>query len=149
MATFTVKEIAEKIQRPMESPQAAIDRLRNWTKEGLIKPAGERHPGTGRARRYSEKAFFDAVLLQILTDCLGIPAVSAAPILKTAKKHVGVQPNRASFLIIGRSFGDSEWEVAGASLDDIPKYFATQPGRDTHTLIDLDLLFARIGEFEE
>ena len=149
MATFTVKEIAEKIRRPAEPVQAAVDRLRNWTKEGLINPVGERHPGTGRARLYSEKALFDAVLLQILTDCLGIPAVSAAPILKTAKKQIGKSPKRASFLVIGRSFGDSEWEVAGASLEDIPKYFGTRPGQDTNTFIDLDLLFARVGEFEE
>jgi hypothetical protein len=48
-----------------------------WTKEGLLRPRGERNPGTGRKRSYSEAAIIDALILTALSDW-GIPAVKAA-----------------------------------------------------------------------
>ena len=46
--TITAKDIAEKIKKPGEKRQVAVDRLKNWTREGLLKPTGEKHPGKGR-----------------------------------------------------------------------------------------------------
>src|SRR5258708_33650273 len=85
MPTVTAKDIAEKIQRPGEELQVAVDRLRNWTREGLIKPVGTKHPGKGRAKQYPRKAIFEAGLLQLLIDCTGIGAVGAAPLLDRAR----------------------------------------------------------------
>jgi DNA-binding transcriptional MerR regulator len=74
---LTVRDIAERIRRSDEEIDRVVDRLRNWTKEGLLRPQGEQNPGTGRARTYSEEAVTDALILTALTDW-GIPAVRAA-----------------------------------------------------------------------
>jgi len=151
VATFTVKEIAAEIKRPMEPLQAAIDRLRNWTKEGLISTSGERHPGTGRARQYSQKALVDAVLLQALTDGTGIAAVSAAPILKDAKKYISDRPSPTarSFLMISRSAGGPGFTMGIASSGGNLLQWFNRNRCDTHIVVDLNQFFARIGKLEE
>jgi hypothetical protein len=72
---LTVGEIAKRIQEPDEDLTAVVDRLRNWTDEGLLKPL-DYIPGTGRGRKrfYSERTLIDALVLNALTE-LGIPAV--------------------------------------------------------------------------
>jgi hypothetical protein len=74
IAMLTVRDIAERIRRPGEPLDAVVDRLRNWTKEGLLQAVGEKNPGTGRRRQYTETAVVDALVLSALTE-LGIPAV--------------------------------------------------------------------------
>jgi DNA-binding transcriptional MerR regulator len=50
-------------ERPM------FERVRHWTREGLLSPAGEKNPGTGRVRLYDESAFRKAKVLNSLTEC--------------------------------------------------------------------------------
>src|SRR5262245_37099558 len=75
MRTLTANDIAKRIQRPGESLRSAVDRLRNWTKEGIIKPVGDAHPGTGRKKQYAENAAVTAGILQALSDATGGTAV--------------------------------------------------------------------------
>src|SRR2546421_7458956 len=111
MQTVSVSDIAEKVQRPGEPLQTAIDRVKNWTKEGLIKPE-KKNPGVGRKRQFPESALIDALLLQVLTDAIGMPAVSVAPHLQearskvaSARKHMR-SPNADNHLLaIARSIG--------------------------------------------
>jgi DNA-binding transcriptional MerR regulator len=49
--------------------QPLFERIRHWTREGLLSPAGEKNPGTGRARLYDEAAFRKAKVLNSLTEC--------------------------------------------------------------------------------
>lgn len=74
MPTFTVGEIAERIREPDEALVTVVDRLRNFTKEGLLKPIGSRNPGTGRKRRYPETALIDAAILSKLSVFFDVPA---------------------------------------------------------------------------
>jgi DNA-binding transcriptional MerR regulator len=69
---LTVAAIAELIRRPDVDKAAVIERLRHWSTEGLLKPLGDRNPGTGRPRFYDESAVFDAAILNVLAD-LGFP----------------------------------------------------------------------------
>jgi hypothetical protein len=46
-----------------------FDRVRHWTREGLLSPAGAKNPGTGRARLYDESAVRKARVLNSLTEC--------------------------------------------------------------------------------
>jgi hypothetical protein len=71
-----VREIASRIRRDDEDLDAVINRLRNWTKEGLLAFLGNKHPGTGKSRSYPEYAVIDALVLTALT-ATGIPAVRA------------------------------------------------------------------------
>jgi DNA-binding transcriptional MerR regulator len=86
--TLTVGEVARRIQGPDEDFAVVVDRLRNWTKEGLLKPIGDKNPGTGRARRYSEGSVIDALVLSTLTEALNIPAVEVAKMRDAEKKTV-------------------------------------------------------------
>jgi DNA-binding transcriptional MerR regulator len=65
---LTVSEIAERIAKGGAAKRALIRRLRHWTKEGLLKPIGKRHPGTGSHREYYDWALEDAVLLNAMAD---------------------------------------------------------------------------------
>ncbi len=65
---LTVSEIAERIAKPDANKAAIIERLRHWTREGLLIPLGEKNPGTGRARTYADESLIDAAVLNILAD---------------------------------------------------------------------------------
>jgi DNA-binding transcriptional MerR regulator len=84
MTNFTVGELAAAILPPHEELAAVIDRVRNWTKEGLLRPAGKKHPGTGRHRLYGEDAIKDALVLAALTG-LGVAAVRGSALLEIAR----------------------------------------------------------------
>jgi len=64
--TFTVSDIAQRIAKPSMDEAVIVERIRHWTREGLLQPAGEKNPGTGRRRRYDEAALADAVVLNEL-----------------------------------------------------------------------------------
>jgi hypothetical protein len=143
MQTLTVSEIAEKIRRPHEDMRAAGDRIRNWTREGLLNPVGEKHPGTGKVRRYPSSALMEAALLQVITDCTGVAAVAAGELLGEAKKIFERATKdgslRESMLIISKSVGDSRWTMSHVLTANVPKYLASDP-HDTHTIIGLKKL---------
>jgi hypothetical protein len=73
---FTVRDIAKRIRRDDEDLEVVVNRLRNWTKEGLLEFSGDKHPGSGKIRLYPEDAVIDALVLSTLT-ATGIPAVRA------------------------------------------------------------------------
>jgi hypothetical protein len=74
--SLTVRDIAKRIRRDDEDLEVVVNRLRNWTKEGLLQFLGDKHPGTGKTRFYPEYAVIDALVLSALT-ATGIPAVRA------------------------------------------------------------------------
>ena len=61
--------IVRKLNAEAAAVQLLFDRIRHWTREGLLSPAGEKNPGTGRARLYDETAFRKARVLNSLTEC--------------------------------------------------------------------------------
>ena len=81
---FTVRELAEVVRRPDEEITAVVDRLRNWTKEGLLTHLGPKNPGTGRHRKYSQAGLIEAAVLTALAE-VGLPAVRGAAIRGTTK----------------------------------------------------------------
>ena len=69
---LTVAELAEVIRRPDADRAAVVERLRTWTDAGLLEPAGDRNPGTGKPRTYPDTAMYDAAILNSLADA-GFP----------------------------------------------------------------------------
>jgi DNA-binding transcriptional MerR regulator len=61
--------IAGKLNAEAAAARPMFERVRHWTREGLLSPAGEKNPGTGRARLYDESAFRKARVLNSLTEC--------------------------------------------------------------------------------
>jgi hypothetical protein len=104
--TLLASDIARRIQQPDEDPVRVLNRVRNWTKFGLLKPAGEANPGGGRACVYPESALLEAMLLQELINA-GMPAVSMRPILDKIQDAVSPaklakQDSDQTLLILGK-----------------------------------------------
>ena len=116
MQTLTAAEIAEKIRRPHENMRSAGDRVRNWTRENLLSPIGEKNPGTGKVRRYPPSALMDAAFLQVITDCTGVAAVAAGELLSEAR-HIFERATKGgnlqdSLIVISKSVGESKWTMS-------------------------------------
>jgi hypothetical protein len=147
MQTLTVSEIAERIRRPHEDLRIAGDRIRNWTREGLLEPVGEKNPGTGKVRRYPESTLLDAALLQVITDCTGIAAVAAGILLKEARAIFALMKNegelKSAALVISKSVGETRWTMTPVKAKDIAEYLA-KDAHDTHTVIQVNRLLQHI-----
>jgi hypothetical protein len=147
---FTVSDIAEIIKRPEEDLRDAITRVRNWTKERLLRPEGELNPGTGRARLYSAAAVESAVLLQFLTDAAGMKAVAVAPQLEDAREELENARKHFRklaepfFLIMHRSLGDREWGMTSTPLSKLPLVLGKRTA-DAYSMIDLGRLIERVN----
>jgi hypothetical protein len=169
MRNFTVNEIAEKIRYEHEPLKKAADRVRNWTREGLLTIAGESHPGTGRARHYKHDAMLEAGLMQMLTDSTAMPVAGAGPTLRAIKKIVidewraagayepgppmdryytlegqpGHNTADRQILVISQSFGRKGMAICGMQHQKIQEHL--MPERYlTHTIIDLQVMFQRL-----
>jgi DNA-binding transcriptional MerR regulator len=62
-------DIVHKGNAEVAVERLMFERVRHWTQEGLLSPAGEKNPGTGRARLYDESALRKARVLNSLTEC--------------------------------------------------------------------------------
>lgn len=72
---LTVGQIVEQL-RPIAPDAAAMsERIRHWTREGLLLPVNSHHAGTGRHRRYSPDAGYEAAILNALATA-GLQLVS-------------------------------------------------------------------------
>lgn len=69
---MTISQMANRAAMRGIKRVAFIERVRYWTREGLLEPVGELNPGTGRHRRYANSALEDALILNTLAD-FGIP----------------------------------------------------------------------------
>lgn len=66
---LTVSQIAERVIGADETRKAAlIERVRHWTREGLLTPEGDRNPGTGVHRSYDNSIVYDVAILCALAD---------------------------------------------------------------------------------
>jgi hypothetical protein len=110
MATLTVSEIAERVQKPGEELRTAVDRVRNWTKEGLLKPVGDIHPGTGRKKQYSEKAAIRALILQAISDATGGRSVYLAHMIEEVEARLRKYRKRKDLLFAISRKADSGGE---------------------------------------
>jgi DNA-binding transcriptional MerR regulator len=73
--TLTVGQIAERLGPVGPDAAAMSERIRHWTREGLLLPVNQHHAGTGRHRRYSPDASYEAAILNALATA-GLQLVS-------------------------------------------------------------------------
>ena len=60
---ITIKDIAARIARKDDSLSSVIERLRYWTKVGVLRPIGDKHGGTGRWNTYSQEEVYIAAIV--------------------------------------------------------------------------------------
>jgi hypothetical protein len=146
MNEFTVSQIAERIRATGEALGTVTDRVRNWTKEGLLRPIGDKNPGTGRHRRYSEGALIDALVLHVLADVVGMPAVRArtfSALFDAVRKDFRERPVRDRFVAIQWSPDGSEWEIGFSDSKGLPSLMSGSK-YEAHVVINLRKLYERL-----
>ena len=147
MKTYSVSEIAEKIGRPGEDMRVVGDRIRNWTREGLLEPVGEKNPGTGRSRQYPETALLDALILTAITETVGLQVVKVhmfPEIFAMARGQLGPRYKLCDFLVISRSI-----KLAGYTVQPIdPNGLASlikNSGAEGHIIIDVSKIREKLN----
>lgn len=130
--------------RPGEKISAVVDRLKNWTKEGLLQPV-EESPGTGVHRQFSEGALVDAAVLSVLTDQIGMPAVRARAFAKLFKhsRSAFKRTDFKRFVVIARSPDNRAAEIGFARAEGLADLLVGSP-HEAHIVIDLQQLFKRL-----
>jgi DNA-binding transcriptional MerR regulator len=83
---FTVSEIARRLASP-ERQTTLRERIRHWTREGLVHPIGEKNPGTGRHRLYEESVLVDVAILNALAG-LGVQVRNLNEVLDRANELI-------------------------------------------------------------
>ena len=87
--TLTVGQIVEQLGAVAPDSAAAMsERIRHWTREGLLLPADQHHAGTGRHRRYSPDTSYEAEVLNALANA-GLQLVSR-PYIRAALSQARV-----------------------------------------------------------
>ena len=72
--TLTVSEIAERLQpfepriKPEMARQLMVEKVRHWTRAGMLLPVAQHHGGAGKHRQYAASAVFDAAVLYVATS---------------------------------------------------------------------------------
>jgi DNA-binding transcriptional MerR regulator len=84
---YTVSEIAEILADAPGSEPALIERIRHWTREGLIQPIGLKHPGTGRHREYEDRVLLEVSVLEALAG-LGLKVGQQQAAIKLLKERM-------------------------------------------------------------
>jgi DNA-binding transcriptional MerR regulator len=88
MLMTTTEMVERACVRPIDRPPF-LARIQHWAATGLIKPTGEHRPGSGRHRRFDDRALEDVLLLTRLAD-FGIPIgvqETALILVRDARKH--------------------------------------------------------------
>jgi hypothetical protein len=152
MRTYTVAELAQRIARPSDKLELVADRIRNWTKDGLLDPTGDKNPGTGRARSYPEKALIEAMVLLELMDCLGIQPIKARHYVgwfKTAKSALERNVQQKEYLVLSRGpDGGKITLVDTKTIKELPSVLQRSKFA-SHIIIDLGALYARLEQNPE
>jgi len=141
MTTLTVRDIAQRVQKPGEELRTAVDRVRNWTKEGLLKPVGDIHPGTGRKKQYSEKTAIRALILQAVSDATGGRAIWLAHMIERVEAKLHKYRKRKDLLFaISRKAGGSEFLVWHSTADEFGQGILKLPA-DIHIVLNPNRIF--------
>jgi hypothetical protein len=145
MKTYSVSEIAEKIGRPGDDMRVVGDRIRNWTREGLLETLGVKNPGTGRSRLYPETGLLDALLLTAITESVGLQVVKVhafREVFAAARKFLKPQYKSALFLVISRDLtGDAYVDLQRPET--LANRLKNNPA-DGHIVINLSRLTERL-----
>jgi DNA-binding transcriptional MerR regulator len=150
-ATLTVGQIVEQLSPGVPDAAAAMsERIRHWTREGLLLPIDQHHAGTGRHRRYSPDTSYDAAVLNALANA-GLQLVSR-PYIQAAlsQARAALQKWRHArsaghklplfFLLISHHM-TRNGEPTASIHEEIVKH---DPAAEIMIVVNLTLLFSRV-----
>jgi DNA-binding transcriptional MerR regulator len=105
--TLTVGQIVEQLGPVAPDAAAMSERIRHWTREGLLLPVNQHHAGTGRHRGYSPDAVYEAAILNALATA-GLHLVSRPYV------HAALSQARAAL---------KKWQEARRAGRKLPLFF--------------------------
>ncbi len=143
---MTAKELARRICRSERDIGTVLERVRHWTKSGLLHPV-ERRPGKGNSRLFDESALAEAAVLNALAGISGIPILGrqlllALAIAREAAGQWTAGDHRQRWLelvwVTSKSF----------SAKCVPylhvEALTPQAGTDASVILNLSSIFARV-----
>jgi hypothetical protein len=145
--TLTVGEIAEQVSASPEETPAVRERLRHWTREGLMSPVAGHHAGTGKHRQYDPGITYDGAILNALARA-GLHIVSRPYLAKalSAARHARQEWELAKeraplFLEISHTpdVGDAAIAVHKRSVE-------CDPAAELSIVINLDRIFSDVRQ---
>jgi hypothetical protein len=153
MTAITVRALAERIREPGDNITSVVDRIRNWTDEGLLTLVGGDSPGTGRRRIYAQNAVCEVVLLSILADARGRAGVTGEgfqTLFRAARSKMKKDLETAAkagpgerFLVIGTSKDGQTAEFGTTWGETLAKYLSSSKYA-AHIVIDLWKVWHRL-----
>jgi multisubunit Na+/H+ antiporter MnhE subunit len=148
---FTASDVAARIKRPSEPIENAIERVKHWTRIGLLHPVGSQNPGSGRHRSYSTAAVLEAIFLNMLTEAVGMTAVRSRAFRETYDPIILILPtDKTKFIRITFSADKQSATCGTVTLNPNDPKDAVQfvnrlkrPDHDACILIDVAKIHAR------
>jgi DNA-binding transcriptional MerR regulator len=111
---ITVREIAERTGHAGSKP--FIERLHYWTREGLLKPVGERSPGKGKRVTYPDTAVQHALILGAMME-RGVSVEDQRRAMKIVREDLALRmrpdlwPQKTGLLLIIEKFSETQTKV--------------------------------------
>jgi DNA-binding transcriptional MerR regulator len=150
--TLTVGQIAEELGTVAPDAAAAMsERIRHWTREGLLLPVNQHHAGTGRHRRYSPDTSYEAAVLNALANAglqlVSRPYIQAALSQARAALQKWRQARSAGhklpllFLVISHEMTRINGEPTASIHEGIVKH---DPAAEIMIVVNLSQLFLRV-----
>lgn len=137
--TLSVGDIAERLGSLAPDATATVERLRHWTREGLLAPV-DQHRGTGKHRRYKENVTFDAAVLTALADAglqITRPYVRRALAQARAAIPSWLKTRRDLFLVVTHRLNSEPMTEVRETAKPSPDALLT-------VVVDLGRLFRRL-----
>jgi hypothetical protein len=145
---ITAGQIIECVRRPGADVATLQERIRNWTKEGLLLHfIGDRSPGTGRHRKYDVGTVIDVAVLDVIAEArvpiAGRDLLAALSLARAAhqKWHKHKDFKELHFLEI-LSIQNIPWRTKTARLHEGEPRIT--PGAALSIVIPLTPIFQRI-----
>jgi DNA-binding transcriptional MerR regulator len=155
--TLTVSEIAGMLDDAPERQGTLIERIRHWTREGLIQPIGEKNPGTGRHREYEADVVIDVAVLNLLAN-LGLQLSQQREVLKPVREFYVLNKQNPTFekyehyLAIANPDGKTPQLVVHAGYFEPPLLFRSInpkisfPTSDAYLVINIGRIYKNATE---
>jgi hypothetical protein len=145
--TLTVSQIVEQLG-PLTPDEAAAlsERIRHWTRKGLLLPVDQHHAGTGRHRGYRPATSYEVVVLNALAraglDLVSRPDIRAALEQATAAFQKWLQAMSAGrkppLLFLRMQVGS---EPTVSTHEELVRH---APAAETMIAVNLSKLFSRV-----
>jgi hypothetical protein len=149
---LTGSELAQRMGRTAN--KTFMERLRYWTREGLLKPVGARSPGRGQRRVYPDTADQDAAILNVMLEAK-VPAAHQQIVMGVFRqeRHLGqLHPSKLTkpFFLVVVGFEDGRGyayfhPAPGSPANVDPRVFKIPEFAKQITIFDLTSIFATGG----